>query len=196
MVILPNPCSTNLQPKNSPFSIPVLASIGTGKHLSHLAIIQTKSLDPFIINPVLQQSRQGQFSTYQILIKRDLDEGKSGYSGKLKTKQKDDEALEKEVETIGRLKAIVERVRELEIHKFKGNTISDEDRLLIENTSREIVDRFLLRPLQYLKSSNGDMQEKLKDLNLLIRMLEKSSCLHCQVKRARLSQNPTRDPAL
>lgn len=179
MVILPNPCSINLPPKNNPFSMPGLASI-----------IQTKSLDRFIINnnnnSVLQEwstSRRGQFFTYQTsTTTRDVNEGKSGYSGK----KDDHEALEKEIERgIGRLKAVVERVREMEIQKLMGRfkgTMSDEDILLVENMSRETVDKFLTRPVQYLKSFNGDniqIQEKLKDLNLLIRMLEKS-CLGCQ----------------
>ncbi|XWS46788.1 hypothetical protein CRYUN_Cryun14cG0098200 [Craigia yunnanensis] len=197
MVILPNPCSIKLQPNNCiPFSMPGLVSIGSGKHLSHITAIstlktsyQSKSLDLFINdnNPVLQESssRRGQLFADQTSITRKLgeNEGKSGYSSKLKTKQKDDEALEKDVESIiSRLKAVVERVRELEIKKLMGRfkgTMSNEDRLLVENTSREIVNKFLQRPVQYLKSVNGDFQEKLKDLNLLILLLEKS-CLDCQ----------------
>ncbi|XVF21815.1 hypothetical protein REPUB_Repub12eG0122300 [Reevesia pubescens] len=194
MAILPNPC-IKLHP--SRYSIPGLGSVSTGKHLSHVALnstlntsYETQKLDPFINrNPVLRESysRQGKLFGHQTLTTRDLEENegkRSGYSSKLKTKQKDHEALEKEVESIiCRLKAAVEKVRELEIQKlmgrFKGTTMTDEDRLLVENTSREIVNKFLQRPVQYLKSVNGDFKEKLKDLNLLIRMLEKS-CIDCQ----------------
>ncbi|XP_022758183.1 uncharacterized protein LOC111305176 [Durio zibethinus] len=197
MVILPNPWSVKLQPSNSsPFSMPSLVSIGTGKHVSHVAVIstpktsyQTISLDRFINNNLVLQessSRRGQLFADKTLTTTDLGEkeGKSGYSSKMKTKQKDHESLETEIESIiCRLKAAVERVRELETQKlmgrFKGTTMSDEDRLLVENTSREIVDTFLKRPVQYLKSVNGDFEEKLKDLNLLIRMLE-NSCLDYQ----------------
>ncbi|OMO77770.1 hypothetical protein CCACVL1_14837 [Corchorus capsularis] len=169
----PNPCSVRLQPKNNHFPLPSLVSIGTGKHVSHIAVISTVN-----INPVLQESpsRNGKLFPDQAY------EVKSGY---LSTKHKDDEALGKEVEgIICRLRVVVERIREMEIEKlmgrFKGtNTMSDEDRLLVENTSKEIVDKFLVRPIQYLQSVNGDFEQKLKDLNLLIRMLEKS-CLECQ----------------
>lgn len=192
MVILPkpNPCTIKLQPNNNPFSMSSLVSIGTGKHApARIAIVstlsisyQTKSLGRFINgNRVLEEpsSRRGSLFADQTLTTRDLgeNEGKSGYSTKLKTKQNDHEEFEKEVESvICRLKAVVERIRELEIQKlmgrFKGR-MSDEDRILVENTSREIVDRFLGRPLHYLRSGNGDLKEKLKDLKLLIRMLDK-----------------------
>ncbi|XVE77754.1 hypothetical protein DITRI_Ditri13aG0087900 [Diplodiscus trichospermus] len=200
MAILPNPCSIKLlQPNNgNPFSTPSFVSIGTGRHQPHqIAVIstlktsyQTKSLDRFINdnNHVLPESsaRRGPLLEDQILTTREVgeNEGKSGYStSKLKTKQKDEEALVKDVENIiSRLKAVVERVRELEIEKLMGRfkgTMSEEDRLLVESTSKEIVDKFLQRPFQYLKSVNGDFEEKLKDLNLLTLMLEKS-CLECQ----------------
>ncbi|XWS36269.1 hypothetical protein CRYUN_Cryun20dG0070800 [Craigia yunnanensis] len=87
----------------------------------------------------------------QTLTTRELgeNESKSGYSGKMKTKQKDDEALKKDVESvISRLKAVVERVRELEIQKLMGRfkgTMSDEDRTLVENmcnTLTEILSKF------------------------------------------------------
>ena len=61
---------------------------------------------------------QGQLFVHQTSTTREIGENevKSGYSSKLKTKQKDCEALEKEVEgVICRLKAVVERVRQLEI---------------------------------------------------------------------------------
>ncbi|OMP04991.1 hypothetical protein COLO4_09135 [Corchorus olitorius] len=179
----PNPCSVRLQPKNNHFPLPSLVSIGTGKHVSHIAVISTVNN-----NPVLQESssRKGKLFPDQALTTRNPGENyyqvKSGY---LSTKQKDDEALGKEVEgIICRLRVVVEKIREMEIEKvmgrFKGtNTMSAEDRLLVENTSREIVDKFLVRPIQYLQSVNGDFEQKLKDLNLLIRMLEKS-CLECQ----------------
>lgn len=103
---------------------------------------------------------------------------KGGHSSELKTKQHDKVSLEKEAEiVIFKLRAVVEDLRDMEVEKINGTlkgTMSDEERLLVENMSREITDKFLKRPVEYLKSSHGDFETKLKDLNFLIRMLENS----------------------
>ncbi|KAH1108128.1 hypothetical protein J1N35_011896 [Gossypium stocksii] len=177
MATLPTPCSLKFQPNDKPFptlkhhkphNIPIISS--TLK-------TSTKSLHRFIsstdnYNPVVDSSRRGHVLGYQTSTT------KGGHSSELKTKQHDEVSLEREAEiVIFKLRAVVEKLRDMEVEKINGRlkgTMSDEERLLVENTSREIADKFLKRPVEYLKASHGDFETKLKDLNLLIRMLENS----------------------
>ncbi|TYI68367.1 hypothetical protein E1A91_D08G084800v1 [Gossypium mustelinum] len=155
MATLPTPCSIKFQPNDNPFptlkhhqpqNIPIISS--TLK-------TSTKSLHRFISST--------EITTLE-----------------LKTKQHDEVSLEREAEiVIFKLRAVVEKLGDMEVEKINGRfkgTMSDEERLLVENTSREIADKFLKRPVEYLKASHGDFETKLKDLNLLIRMLENSCC--------------------
>ncbi|PQQ16839.1 hypothetical protein Pyn_08834 [Prunus yedoensis var. nudiflora] len=79
-----------------------------------------------------------------------------------------------------RLEAIGEKVIELEKKKFmnktKGSELSHEESILVEDLSRDIVNKFLGKPIEYLRSGDGDLREKLKELEFLVDILEES-CL-------------------
>ena len=74
-----------------------------------------------------------------------------------------------------RLERLGERVREVELEKLKRGVrgeVSEEERELLEMMSREIVARFMEGPIKYLKSGDGRMEDKLKDMNFLVGILE------------------------
>lgn len=77
-----------------------------------------------------------------------------------------------------RLERVAEGMREKELEKLMGRVrgqISDEERVLVERMSREIVGEFMEKPIRYLKSRRDvEMEEKLKDLNFLAGILEES----------------------
>ncbi|KAK8498928.1 hypothetical protein V6N12_044658 [Hibiscus sabdariffa] len=184
MALLPIPCSIKLQPKSNPFPNPrLLSNIHQSHNIPTLKTShQSKTLDPFInVNDSflqLSSSRRGQLSANQ-------NDGGSGYSRStelLKTKQ-NDETFEREVETvICRLRAAVEKFMDVEIQKINGRLkgTCEKDKLLVETMNRDIADKILKRPVEYLRASgHGDFESRLNDLNLLIRMLEKS-CSGCQ----------------
>lgn len=99
-------------------------------------------------------------------------------SGQTLIKEADQE-LEKEIDsTIQKLKIVVERVREMEINKFmdrvKGKISQEDYILLVDRMSKEFVTEFLERPIRYVTSCDGNLEEKIKDMNLLVDMLEES----------------------
>ena len=101
--------------------------------------------------------------------------------------EKEDDGLVKEIEIVmQRLKTVVEKIREMEIEKLKsktkGQTMSSEESILLENMSREIVSHFLEKPIEYLMSNCGILEDKLKDVNLLVGALEES-CSTCLVHK-------------
>ncbi|GMI73836.1 hypothetical protein HRI_001052900 [Hibiscus trionum] len=177
MALLPIPCSIKLHTKSNPFPIPRLVS---DIHQSHTipfissalkTSYESKSLDRFINNDSFLQLRRGQ------------GQGRLSANQTLETKQ-NDETLEREVEIVMcRVRGVVEKFMEAEIQKINGRLkgTSEEDKLLVEKMSREIADKILKRPLEYLKASgsNGDFESRLNDLDLLIRMLQ-NSCSGCQ----------------
>ncbi|KAF7153336.1 hypothetical protein RHSIM_Rhsim01G0275900 [Rhododendron simsii] len=76
-----------------------------------------------------------------------------------------------------RLERVAEGMREMELEKLMGRVrgqISDEERVLVERMSREIVSEFMEKPIQYLKRRDVEMAEKLNDLNFLAGILEES----------------------
>lgn len=76
-----------------------------------------------------------------------------------------------------RLERVAEGMREMELEKLMGRVrgqISDEERVLVERMSREIVSEFMEKPIQYLQRRDVEMAEKLKDLNFLAGILEES----------------------
>ncbi|KAM1042012.1 hypothetical protein ACFX2I_031078 [Malus domestica] len=79
---------------------------------------------------------------------------------------------------IQRLEAFAERAIELETQKFenktKGLELSDEESRIVQDLSREIVSKFLEKPIQFLRSSDEDLEEKLKELQFLATILEES----------------------
>ncbi|KAF5731512.1 hypothetical protein HS088_TW18G00190 [Tripterygium wilfordii] len=91
-----------------------------------------------------------------------------------------DEGLEKEMQgTIQRLEEVVERIKELEMQKFmgrvRGTEFEKDGVVLAETMSQEIACKFLESPIKYLRSCNGNQDEKLKDINVLVGILEKST---------------------
>lgn len=91
-----------------------------------------------------------------------------------------DDVLVEEIEFLmQRLESLVERFRVLEMEKLVAKTegqISSDEKRMIEMMSREIVDRFLEKPIQYLRCKGGHLKCKSKDLKALVGMLEES-CL-------------------
>lgn len=76
-----------------------------------------------------------------------------------------------------RLERVAEGMREMELEKLMGRVrgqISDEERVLMERMSREIVSEFMEKPIQYLQRRDVEMAEKLNDLNFLAGILEES----------------------
>ncbi|KAJ8748416.1 hypothetical protein K2173_003053 [Erythroxylum novogranatense] len=85
--------------------------------------------------------------------------------------------LEREIQsTVVKLKAAVERVTEMEVKKLRcKGTVSDEESILVESMSKEISTKFLEMPVRYLTSCSGrDLRDRMKDINFLVGMLEKS----------------------
>ncbi|KAM3735340.1 hypothetical protein ACB098_10G081600 [Castanea mollissima] len=81
---------------------------------------------------------------------------------------------------IQRLETVVESVMELEIQKLNRKIKGDvtcEQSILVENMSRDIVSKFLEKPIKYLRSNGGNLDEKLKEMNFLAGVLEEKSCL-------------------
>ncbi|KAJ7972829.1 Tetrapyrrole biosynthesis [Quillaja saponaria] len=91
------------------------------------------------------------------------------------------QGLEKEAQSIfRRLEMVVDRVIVLEINKFKRKIkceMSQEEIILLDEMSREIVDKFLEQPIRFLRACDGnlEMKERIKELNLLVCMLEEST---------------------
>ncbi|KAM1057906.1 hypothetical protein ACFX13_031846 [Malus domestica] len=76
-----------------------------------------------------------------------------------------------------RLEAFTERAIDLETqieNKTKGLELTDEESRIVQDLSREIVSKFLEKPIQFLRSSDGDLEEKLKELQFLATILEES----------------------
>ncbi|KAK8630723.1 hypothetical protein V6N13_079503 [Hibiscus sabdariffa] len=178
MALLPIPCSIKLQPKSNPR---LLSNIHQSHNIPIISSALKTSYQSITNDSFLQlssSSRRGQLSANQ-------NDAGSGYSRELLKTKQNDETLEREVETvICRLRAAVEKFMEVEIQKINGRLkgTCEEDKLLVEKMNREIADKILKRPLEYLRASgsgNGDFESRLNDLNLLIRMLE-TSCSACQ----------------
>lgn len=82
---------------------------------------------------------------------------------------------------MGRLERVAEGMREMELEKLKGRVrggeLCEEERVLMEIMSKEIVSKFMEKPIEYLKNNrNVKMEVKLKDLNFLVEILEESYC--------------------
>lgn len=82
---------------------------------------------------------------------------------------------------VQRLKTAAERIRKLEMEKFMGRVkgeLAVEEILLAEKMSEEIVAEFLEKPIGYLrsKSCHENLEEKVKNVDLLVNILE-TSCL-------------------
>ncbi|GMP99868.1 hypothetical protein CsSME_00047183 [Camellia sinensis var. sinensis] len=76
-----------------------------------------------------------------------------------------------------RLERVAERMREIELEKMKGRlrgNMSCEDGMVMEMMSREIVSSFLEKPIQYLKSCDGKLDDRLKDFKFFVGILEQS----------------------
>lgn len=96
----------------------------------------------------------------------------------------DERVEEKMASVIMRLRTVVERVRETEMEKYiskVGGTAPpfDNKGIMAEEMSMEIVNKFLRKPIQYLRRRSScchgrTLEEKLKDVNLLIEILENS----------------------
>ncbi|KAI9180351.1 hypothetical protein LWI28_003875 [Acer negundo] len=79
---------------------------------------------------------------------------------------------------IQRLQTAVETIIDSELKKFTSRVdkeLSFEDRrMLMEEMSREIVGKFWEKPIKYLDCADGNLEQKLKHLRFLVRMLEQS----------------------
>ncbi|KAK3193866.1 hypothetical protein Dsin_025176 [Dipteronia sinensis] len=79
---------------------------------------------------------------------------------------------------IQRLQTAVETIIDSELKKFTSRVdteLSFEDRrMLMEEMSRDIVRKFWEKPIKYLACGDGNLEQKLKHLSFLVRMLEQS----------------------
>ncbi|KAJ4727520.1 Tetrapyrrole biosynthesis [Melia azedarach] len=177
MVVLPIPCSCSLP---SLFKLPtnktrlVCSWASTSFATANLtANPQTSSTNntAFSTDLSLRTSWPRTLAGDQVLIKED--------EHQLNIKGSEEEGLEKEVaKAITRLNMVVERIREMGIQNYTFTNRVKEDvscnRMLAEEMSRDIVSKFLERPIQYLMSEDGNLEEKLKDVSFLVSILEKS----------------------
>ncbi|KAJ0113385.1 hypothetical protein Patl1_03436 [Pistacia atlantica] len=109
----------------------------------------------------------------RVLIEEYADE-KNGASEQVKTEEEEVIAS-----LVNRLMAVVEKMREREMQKFLSKVnkeLSYEDSVILaEETSKEIVNKFLEKPIAYLRNNNGrTIEQKLKDFSFLIGVLENS----------------------
>lgn len=102
-------------------------------------------------------------------------------------KIEDEGYLEKEAaNVITRLKMVVERLREVEVQKFLGKVSHNDSTSSIiaaQEMSKEIVSKFLEKPIQYLNSDAGcNLEQKLKDVDVLVSVLDNSCRLQIKDK--------------
>ncbi|OVA05524.1 Tetrapyrrole biosynthesis [Macleaya cordata] len=94
-------------------------------------------------------------------------------------KHEEEDLMEEIRELMQRLEIVMERFRVLEMEKLMSKLnggISDEEREKAEMLSREIVNKFLEKPMQYLSCEEVNLEDKVKDLKLVVGIFE-SSCL-------------------
>uniref|UniRef100_A0A7N2N606 Tetrapyrrole biosynthesis glutamyl-tRNA reductase dimerisation domain-containing protein n=1 Tax=Quercus lobata TaxID=97700 RepID=A0A7N2N606_QUELO len=159
MAVLPMPYSIKLHP-NMPVSKASLVITGR-RSLAHVNKQIKLVANPTLTKDTSESDCQSWFS--------DPNGGNESHEG-----------LDKKVgHVIQRLETVVECVIELEIQKFNRKIKGDvtcEQSILVEIMSRDIVSKFLEKPIKYLRSNGGNLDEKLKEMNFLAGVLEES-CL-------------------
>ncbi|KAA8550897.1 hypothetical protein F0562_002581 [Nyssa sinensis] len=185
MAILPMPSSLKLHP-----NIPVFNGrmVVVERKLTHVVAASTIAINPSTNTQLNNNPYNTGFDEWSLrpmgsvtdrVLFKDRDSSDLKFTFSKSKSATTDEGLGKEVGIImQRLERVAERMRELELEKLKSRIrgeISCEETILVENMSREIVSSFLAKPIQYLKSSGGKLEDKLKDLKFLVDLLEQSS---------------------
>lgn len=178
------PYSIKLHP-NMPVSKPSLVITGR-RSLAHVNVASTTKNLQLVSNSFRSITFQ-EFSERQIklvanptLAKDTSESDCQSWFSDPNVGNESHEGLDKKVgHVIQRLETVVESVIELEIQKFNRKIKGDvtcEQSILVENMSRDIVSKFLEKPIKYLRSNGGNLDEKLKEMNFLAGVLEES-CL-------------------
>ncbi|KAM3687477.1 hypothetical protein ACJW31_10G078700 [Castanea mollissima] len=185
MADLPMPYSIKLHP-NMPVSKASLVITGR-RSLAHVNVASTTKNLQLVSNSFRSITFQ-EFSERQIklvanptLTKETSESDCQSWFSDPNGGNESHEGLEKKVRhVIQRLETVVESVMELEIQKLNRKIKGDvtcEQSILVENMSRDIVSKFLEKPIKYLRSNGGNLDEKLKEMNFLAGVLEEKSCL-------------------
>ncbi|ONH93656.1 hypothetical protein PRUPE_8G244500 [Prunus persica] len=173
MIVLPLPCAAGPREDLHHSLVCKASSISTGRRNNLCRVSLTSTYQPKSLFQVLINKNPFQNDNVLIVSNPGLESNKKEYCTR---------TLEMEAASsiIQRLEAFGERVIELEkkklMNKTKGSELSHEESILVEDLSREIVNKFLAKPIEYLRSGDGDLQEKLKELEFLVDILEES-CL-------------------